>query len=41
LRVLATAVGTYPEKLSDSLSQLPFLGTLLKDQQDIQELGTN
>jgi MoxR-like ATPase len=40
LRVLATAVGTYPETLNDSLAQLPFLGTLLKDQQDIQELGT-
>ncbi|HKR11080.1 MAG TPA: MoxR family ATPase [Pyrinomonadaceae bacterium] len=38
LRVLATAIGTYPEKI-DSLAQLPFLGTLLKDQQDIQELG--
>ena len=40
LRVLATATGTYPEKLSDRLAQLPFLGTLLKDQQDILELGT-
>jgi MoxR-like ATPase len=39
LRVLATAIGTYPEKL-DTLAQLPFLGTLLKDQQDILELGS-
>jgi MoxR-like ATPase len=39
LRVMAAAVGTYPDKLSDSLAQLPFLGTLLKDQQDMQELG--
>jgi len=39
LRVLATAVGTYPEKLNDNLERLPFIGTLLKDQQDIHELG--
>lgn len=41
LRVLAASVGTYPENLDENLSGLPFLGTLLKDQQDIAELGTN
>ena len=38
LRVLAMAVGTYPERLYDDLSKLPYLGTLLKDHQDIEEL---
>jgi len=39
LRVLALAVGTYPERLDDDLSKLPYLGVLLKDHQDIEELG--
>ena len=39
LRVLALAVGTYPERLDQDLSKLPYLGTLLKDHQDIEELG--
>ena len=39
LRVLALAVGTYPERLDEDLSKLPYLGTLLKDHQDIEELG--
>lgn len=39
LRVLALAVGTYPERLEEDLSKLPYLGALLKDHQDIEELG--
>ena len=39
LRVLALTVGTYPERLDDDLSRLPYLGVLLKDHQDIEELG--
>jgi len=39
LRVLALAVGTYPQKLDDDLSKLPYLGVLLKDHQDIEEIG--
>ena len=39
LRVLALAVGTYPERLDEDLSELPYLGVLLKDHQDIEELG--
>lgn len=39
LRVLALAVGTYPERLEQDLSKLPYLGVLLKDHQDIEELG--
>nr|VFK52239.1 MAG: AAA domain (dynein-related subfamily) [Candidatus Kentron sp. TUN]VFK52441.1 MAG: AAA domain (dynein-related subfamily) [Candidatus Kentron sp. TUN] len=38
LKVLATAVGTYPERLEEDLSKLPYLGVLLKDHQDIREL---
>ncbi len=40
LRVLALAVGTYPEKLDKDLSRLPYLGVLLKDHQDIEDLKT-
>ncbi|MBV9927016.1 MAG: MoxR family ATPase [Acidobacteria bacterium] len=40
LRVMSTALGTVPEVLDSNLSKLPFLGTLLKDHQDIEELGT-
>ncbi len=40
LRVLALAVGTYPEKLDQKdLSRLPYLGALLKDHQDLEEVG--
>ncbi len=39
LRVLAVAVGTYPERLDQDLSHLPYVGVLLKDHQDIEELG--
>ncbi len=39
LKVLSSAVGTYPEKLEEDLSRLPYLGVLLKDHQDIRELG--
>lgn len=38
LRVLALAVGTYPDRLDQDLSKLPYLGVLLKDHQDIEEL---
>ena len=38
LKVLASAAGTYPEKLEEDLSKLPYLGVLLKDHQDIQEI---
>ncbi|NNJ84519.1 MAG: hypothetical protein HKP13_06225 [Gammaproteobacteria bacterium] len=38
LKVLATAVGTYPERLEEELSKLPYLGVLLKDHQDLFEL---
>ena len=37
--VLALAVGTYPERLEQDLSQLPYLGVLLKDHQDIEDLS--
>ncbi len=37
LRVLALAVGTYPENLEEDLSRLPYLGVLLKDHQDMEE----
>jgi len=40
LRVLALAVGAYPERLDQDLSKLPYLGVLLKDHQDIEELGS-
>jgi MoxR-like ATPase len=39
LRVLALTVNTLPERLDQDLSKLPYLGTLLKDHQDIEELG--
>lgn len=39
LRVLALSVGTYSEHLDANLSKLPYLGVLLKDHQDIEELG--
>ena len=39
LRVLSLSVGTYPERLGPDLSKLPFLGVLLKDHQDIEELA--
>ncbi|MCP4288638.1 MAG: MoxR family ATPase, partial [Gammaproteobacteria bacterium] len=39
LRVLALALGKYPEQLEEDLSKLPYLGVLLKDHQDIEELG--
>lgn len=39
LRVLALAVGTYPERLDEDLSKLPYVGVLLKDRQDIEELA--
>ncbi len=39
LRVLALAVGTYPENLDRDLSKLPYLGVLLKDHQDLEDLG--
>nr|VFJ90194.1 MAG: AAA domain (dynein-related subfamily) [Candidatus Kentron sp. H]VFJ92390.1 MAG: AAA domain (dynein-related subfamily) [Candidatus Kentron sp. H]VFJ98980.1 MAG: AAA domain (dynein-related subfamily) [Candidatus Kentron sp. H] len=38
LRVLASAVGAYPETLEEDLSKLPYLGVLLKDHQDMVEL---
>jgi hypothetical protein len=38
--VLALAVSTYPENLDQDLSKLPYLGVLLKDHQDIEELGS-
>ncbi|MCP4353454.1 MAG: MoxR family ATPase [Desulfobacterales bacterium] len=40
LNVLSAAVGTYPEILEENLSKLPYLGVLLKDHQDIEELGS-
>ncbi|MGH7492677.1 MAG: AAA family ATPase [bacterium] len=39
LRVLALTVGASPERLDQDLSKLPYLGVLLKDHQDIEELG--
>ncbi len=39
LRVLSLAVGTYPENLDKDLSLLPYLGVLIKDHKDIEELG--
>lgn len=38
LRVLALTIGTYPEMLTQDLSKLPYLGTLLKDHQDVEDL---
>lgn len=40
LRVLAMATGIRPERLEEDLSKLPFLGVLLKDHQDIEEIGS-
>lgn len=39
LRVLSLSTGRYPEQLEEDLSKLPYLGTLLKDHQDMEELG--
>jgi MoxR-like ATPase len=39
LRVLALAVGTYPLQLEEDLHKLPYLSTLLKDHQDLEDLG--
>jgi MoxR-like ATPase len=39
LRVLALAHGSYPERLDTDVRKLPFLGVLLKDHQDIEELA--
>jgi len=39
LKVLALAAGTYPEQLNTDLSQLPYLGVLLKDHQDFDDVG--
>lgn len=38
LRVLALRLKTQPERLEADLTKLPFLGVLLKDHQDIEEL---
>ena len=38
LQVLAVSADTSPEFLSDNLGKLPYLGTLLKDQSDIDEV---
>lgn len=38
LKVLSAAAGTYPEKLEEDLSKLPYLGVLLKDHQDMWEI---
>ncbi len=38
LRVLSLATGTYPETLDQDLSKLPYLGALLKDHQDIEDI---
>ncbi len=39
LRVLALAVDKEPRQLEEDLAKLPYLGVLLKDHQDIEELG--
>ncbi len=39
LHVLALAVGTYPERLEEDLSKLPYAGVLLKDHQDVEDIG--
>ena len=41
LRVLSLATGTYPEQLKHDLSQLPYLDVLIKDRQDLEELGAD
>jgi MoxR-like ATPase len=38
LRVLALAAGTYPETLEEDLARLPYLGVLLKDHRDMEEI---
>jgi MoxR-like ATPase len=38
LEVLALAVGTTPPRLDATLAELPYLGVLLKDHQDIEDL---
>lgn len=38
LRVLALAAGSYSQELSEKLSDLPHLGVLLKNHQDIEDL---
>ena len=38
LRVLAAAAGTYSQPLDEDLGKLPFLGTLLKDHGDLEDL---
>lgn len=40
LRVLALSTGVAPERLDENLAKLPYLGVLLKDRQDIEELTT-
>lgn len=39
LRVLALATDKEPRRLEEDLAKLPYLGVLLKDHQDIEELG--
>lgn len=39
LRVLSLATGTYPPQLEHELNKLPFLEVLIKDRQDLAELG--
>ena len=38
-RVLSLATGAYPERLEQELAQLPYLEVLIKDWQDLEELG--
>jgi MoxR-like ATPase len=38
LEVLSLAVGANPQRLDEDLSKLPYLGVLLKDHQDIEDL---
>lgn len=38
LRVLSLAVGKIPEQIDEDLANLPYIGVLLKDHQDIDEL---
>lgn len=38
LEVLSLAIGTYPQRLDEDLSKLPYIGVLLKDHQDIEDL---
>jgi len=39
LRVLSLSLGRYSEYLEDDLGKLPYIGVLLKDHEDIRELG--